>query len=195
MTGWRFIDSGPCPASYNMAVDEAVACFVREGQSPPTLRLYECICPSVTIGCFQKIDSVDMAYCTERDIPIVRRPTGGRAILHNQELTYSFSAGTANGLFSHGLRDSYKKISAAFCSALSSLGLYPEANIAREMSGEDRASKNPLCFHAASFGEITLHNKKVIGSAQKRWNGALLQQGSIPYIIDWDILKKVFGLD
>lgn len=195
MITWRFIDSGACTASYNMAVDEAIAASVREGKSPATLRLYEWTSPSVSIGCFQKINSVNIVYCTENGIPVVRRLTGGRAILHNQELTYSFSAITTNGFFSNGLRDSYKKISDAFCSAISMIGLPSEAKMARERNHGILDSKNPLCFHSASFGEITLDNKKIIGSAQKRWKDGLLQQGSIPCIIDEEAIKKVFDLD
>lgn len=189
------IDSGPCSAYYNMAVDEAVVCSVREGKSPPTLRLYEWIRPSVTIGCFQKIDDVNVTHCLEQGIPVTRRLTGGRAILHDRELTYSFSAGTVHGYFSYGLRDSYKKISSALCAAFASIGFRPEANVTKGITREDRESKNPLCFHSASFGELTFNNRKIVGSAQKRWHDALLQQGSIPYTIDADLLRAVFYLD
>jgi len=110
---WRFIDTGPCSAAYNMALDEAIAIVVRKDNAPPTLRLYGWDMLSVSIGCFQKISDVDIAYCIEKHIPVVRRPTGGRAILHSNEITYSFSVKTTHRLFSKGLLDSYKKISIA----------------------------------------------------------------------------------
>jgi len=97
---WRFIDSGNCEASFNMAIDEAIAISVRKGDVPPTLRLYGWDVPSVSIGCFQKIRDINVEYCGEKNIPIVRRPTGGRAILHYQDITYSFSTKTDFGLFS-----------------------------------------------------------------------------------------------
>lgn len=187
---WRLINSKQGRASYNMALDEAIAVSVRKGNSPPTLRLYSWDRPSVTLGCFQKIGEIDTEYCLNADIPVVRRPTGGRALLHNKELTYSFSVKTDNYLFSKGLFDSYKKISAAFYLALSKLGLSPEAKLIRGT----RQAKSPLCFQSASYGEITIDSRKVIGSAQKRWTDGLLQQGSIPYLIDEAEVLKIFRL-
>lgn len=101
MTTWRLIDSGPCDASYNMALDEAIAVFVRRGRSCPALRLYGWETPSVSLGSFQKLDDIDEEYCSHENIPVVRRPTGGRAVLHGDELTYSFSSKN-EGRFSRG---------------------------------------------------------------------------------------------
>ena len=187
---WRLINSGSGSASYNMALDEAIAISVRKGASPPALRLYSWDRPSVTLGCFQKIRDIDSDYCRNVSIPVVRRPTGGKAILHNKELTYSFSVKTDNALFSKGLFDSYKKISAAFYLALSKLGLSPESKLVRET----HRSKSPLCFQSTSYGEITINSKKAIGSAQKRWTDGLLQQGSIPYLNDKPTALRVFRL-
>lgn len=195
--GWRFIDTGPCKAAYNMALDEAIATAVRKDHAPPTLRLYGWNTPSVSIGCFQKINDIDSDYCIEKHIPLVRRPTGGRAILHSNEITYSFSVKTTSGIFSKGLLDSYKKMSKAFCLAFSKIGLTPEVKLLKETRHTSlitRHSRSPLCFQLASYGEITIHDKKVIGSAQKRWTDGLLQQGSIPCVIDNDEMAKVFRL-
>ncbi|MFH0933180.1 MAG: biotin/lipoate A/B protein ligase family protein [Nitrospirota bacterium] len=187
---WRFIDTGPCRASYNMAMDEAIATVVKKGNSPPTLRLYEWDIPSVSIGYFQRMRDINIDHCRERGIPIVRRPTGGRAILHDHEITYSFSVKTEYGLFSKGLLDSYKKISKAFSCAFSKIGLASELKLQRE----PHRNRSPLCFQSTSYGEITINSKKVIGSAQKRWPDGLLQQGSIPFTIDEDEIAKVFRL-
>lgn len=187
---WRFIDTGACRASYNMAMDKAIATAVKRGNSPPTLRLYEWDIPSVSIGYFQRMSDINIDYCRERSIPIVRRPTGGRAILHNHEITYSFSVKTEYGAFSKGLLDSYKKISRAFGLALSKIGLASELKLQKE----PHRNRSPLCFQSTSYGEITINSKKVIGSAQKRWTDGLLQQGSIPFIIDEDEIAKVFRL-
>lgn len=192
---WRLIDTGPCSAAYNMAFDETIAVTVRKDNAPPTLRLYGWNIPSVSIGCFQKISDVDIGYCIEKNIPIVRRPTGGRAILHNSEITYSFCVKTTSGLFSKGLLDSYKKISAAFGLALSKIGISPELKLLRETqrpSPSIHHSRSPLCFKSISYGEISIGSKKIIGSAQKRWTDGLLQQGSIPLIIDKNALSKIF---
>lgn len=194
---WRFINSGRCSASYNMAMDEAVAIYVRKGESAPTLRLYSWDKPSVSLGCFQKIRDINIEYCKNANIPVIRRSTGGRAILHNNELTYSFSIKTDNDLFSKGIFDSYKKISNAMNLALVRLGLSPESKLVRGIrhsSLNAHHSKSPLCFQSTSYGEITVNGKKVIGSAQKRWQDGLLQQGAIPYHIDESAMQKIFNI-
>ena len=193
---WRFIDSGPCGASYNMALDEAVAGAVRADNARATLRFYEWDAPSVSIGCFQKIRDIDTEYCRQCKIPFVRRPTGGRAILHGDEITYSFSVKTNDGLFSRGLLDSYKKISAAFEKAFLKIGLAPELKLLkdnRHTVSEDMR-KSPLCFQSVSYGEISVMSGKIIGSAQKRWPDGLLQQGSIPFSPDREKTGRVFGI-
>jgi len=195
MTEWRFIDSGPCSAFLNMAIDETIAQQVREGKAPPTLRVYEWAIPSVSIGCFQRVASVDLGYCEKKGIPVVRRITGGRGILHSHELTYGFAAPTTHGPFSKGLLDSYRKISDALCRSISMLGLSPEQKAVSDRSGGTDRARNPLCFSSASFAEITLRGRKVVGSAQKRWGDGLLQQGSIPYSIDEEAIKRVFTID
>ena len=180
-----------------MALDEAIASLVRKEDMPPALRLYGWDIPSVSIGCFQRISDVDISYCTENKIPIVRRPTGGRAIFHTQEITYSFSVKTKSGLFSKGLLDSYKKISTALGLALSKTGFTPELKFLRETARSlpsDYSSKSPLCFKSISYGEVSLNNNKIIGSAQKRWPDGLLQQGSIPLTIDNEEISRIFRI-
>jgi lipoate-protein ligase A len=192
---WRFIDTGPCSAAYNMSLDEAIAVAVRQNTSPPTLRTYGWSVNSVSIGCFQRISDINIDYCLNNHIPIVRRPTGGRAIFHADEMTYSFSAKTTSGLFSKGLLDSYKKISTAIGLALRKVDLSPELKLMRETKHSLSASdgqKNPLCFRSISFGEIAIRGKKIVGSAQKRWPDGLLQQGSIPFLFDRNEITEIF---
>ena len=192
---WRFIDTGSCGAAYNMALDEAIAIAVRQNLYPPTLRIYRWNRPSLSIGYFQKSGEVDARYCRDKDIPIVRRPTGGRAVLHNDEITYSFSVKTQTGLFSRGLLDSYNKISTALVLALSKAGLCAESRIQKpnlKSKIQNSNPHNPLCFESISYGEVSVNNTKVIGSAQKRWADGLLQQGSIPFTINEDDILKLF---
>lgn len=190
---WRLIESGPCDASFNMALDEAIALSVRNKGLPPTLRLYGWDRPSVSLGCFQKVTDIDRAYCDSRGIPVVRRPTGGRAILHGDELTYSFSVRTDTPPFSKGLLDSYGRIGAALGLALGRIGLQAEAKAEREKGSVLAGSA--LCFRSASYGEILVAGRKVVGSAQKRWDNGLLQQGSLPYGFDPEEMGRVFGKD
>ena len=189
MTSWRLIDSGPCDAPYNMALDEAIAAAVRNGHSPPTLRFYGWCQPSVSLGAFQKITDIDTGYCAANDVQVVRRPTGGRGILHGEELTYSFSAKN-EGLFSQGLLDAYRKISAAFSLGLQRLGL--SVKMENRRGRRSNLERSPLCFQSTSYGEITINGKKLIGSAQKRWGDGFLQQGSMPYTVDFTALAAVF---
>jgi lipoate-protein ligase A len=184
---WRLIDSGPAEACFNMALDEALAlCSER-----PVFRLYGWERPAVSIGCFQKAEELDLDYLSDAGIPMVRRITGGRGILHGHEVTYSFSA-PASGVFSGGLRHCYTLLGEAFARVFSSLGLAPETSRTKKPSGRTRS---PLCFQSASLGEIKLGGRKVVGSAQKRWPGRFMQQGSIPLAIDYEGLSKIFMVD
>ncbi|MFA5353617.1 MAG: lipoate--protein ligase family protein [Thermodesulfovibrionales bacterium] len=189
MKAWRFIDSGSSSASYNMALDEAISLAVRDGSAPPTLRIYGWDRQSVSIGHFQKPETVNLAYCEAHEIPVVRRPTGGRGILHGDELTYSFTARN-EGLFSQGLLDTYLLIGSALKRAMEMEGIPITMKLERE-SGRNLV-RSPLCFKSQSFGEIGIGGRKLVGSAQKRWREGFLQQGSIPYSIDYERLPLVF---
>jgi lipoate-protein ligase A len=189
-TAWRLIVSGRCSASFNMALDEAVATVVRKGMARPTLRLYGWVRPSVSIGCFQKAADVSLDYCAEARIPVVRRPTGGRAILHDDELTYAFSAPLGIAPFSKGLMESYRALGSAIRLALQRLKIDAEWKAERE-KGTVLAG-TPSCFKSVSYGEILVNGRKAVGSAQKRWDDGLLQQGSMPYTYDEDRLAGVF---
>jgi lipoate-protein ligase A len=178
MNFMRLISQGAEHAYVNMALDEAISEAVRQKLSPPTLRLYCWDRPSLSLGCFQKIADIDMAYCDKKGYPVVRRQTGGRAILHDAELTYSISASSDSPLFGGSLRENYS--------------LKAESSKSRERNINH---KNPACFRAVSFGEITMEGKKVIGSAQKRYKDGFLQQGSILLSVDAPELSYVLRLN
>jgi lipoate-protein ligase A len=181
---WRLIDSGSSPAWRNMALDEALALEAER----PVLRFYGWSAPSVSIGCFQSAEEVDLGAVADEGMHLVRRITGGRGILHARELTYSFSAPNA-GVFSGGLRQSYMALGEAFARAFEALGLEPETSGPERTSSRDRS---PLCFESASLGEIKLGGRKIVGSAQKRWPERFMQQGSVPFAIDFSALARVF---
>ncbi len=188
---WRLILDGPCDAFMNMAIDEAISEFVRKGDSPPTLRFYQWERPSITIGYFQRLKAeVEVDYCSINGYPVVRRPTGGRAVLHNDELTYSLSS-QMRPPFSDGLLQSYNAIARAFLDGLRNLGL--DARISsRRQNG--RLLRNPSCFQSVSYGEITIDGEKLIGSAQKRWGDGVLQQGSILLSLDTSEICRVLRI-
>jgi lipoyl(octanoyl) transferase len=187
---WRLIDSGPCPASFNMALDEAIAMSVRNGSAPPALRIYGWAAPSITLGAFQKTDNINVAYCADMQISVVRRLTGGRAVLHGDELTCCFSARNDSG-FSGRLMDVYMKIGAAFHLCFERLGL--ACSINGSIKKDSVTIGSPLCFESTSTGEISHAGHKLIGSAQKRWNDAFMQQGSIPFSVDVRTLAEILG--
>ncbi|GBE03519.1 MAG TPA: lipoate--protein ligase family protein [Nitrospirae bacterium] len=171
-------------AFFNMAVDEAISEAVRQELSPPTLRLYKWNRPSLSIGHFQKISEVNIDYCDRMDYPVVRRLTGGRAVLHDIELTYSFSARTDSQPFSTNLHENYSVICNAILLGLNTCGIKADISFKRKMNSGQR---NPACFKAVSYGEITIDGKKVIGSAQKRYSKGFMQHGSI--LLDFDAEK------
>lgn len=173
-----------------MALDEAIAMAVRQEGMPPTLRLYSWEGPAVSIGCFQRFCEVDSGRCETEGISVVRRPTGGRGVLHGEELTYSLSVGAEEGAFSgSGLLESYRMLASVFSGAFAALGLPTETRLAGKPAP---ASKSPLCFASTSYGEITVAGLKVVGSAQKRWRDGFLQQGSMPFSYDGEAARRVF---
>lgn len=175
-----------------MALDEAISICVREGISLPTLRIYSWKIPSVTLGYFQKISDIDYEYCKNNDIPIIRRPTGGRAIFHDKDITYSINVNKDSEIFSFNLFESYKKIANAFYHAflISNIDVEIESKTKKNSTG-----KSSHCFQAISYAEITCKGYKIIGSAQKRWLNGFLQQGCIPFFIDKERLKRIFRLN
>jgi lipoate-protein ligase A len=172
-----------------MALDEAISEAVRRGLSPPTLRIYQWEYPSISIGHFQRASDINMDYCSQKGYPLVRRPTGGRAILHNDEITYSLSTRFDSNIFKGSLHEDYSIISNAILSALKLCGI--DARISHLK--RQRRQRSPACFKSVSYGEITVEGKKLTGNAQKRYADGFLQQGSIPISIDRLELKQLFN--
>jgi lipoate-protein ligase A len=160
-----------------MAVDEAIARGVAQHLAPPTLRFYAWAPPSVSLGRNQPAGAVDAARCAERGYDIVRRPTGGRAILHTDELTYSVAAAANHSLVSGMVLDAYLRISNGLVEGLHRLGIPAE-----EAPGTTRtaADVSAACFEVPSAYEILAHGRKLLGSAQSRRSDVVLQHGSLP---------------
>ena len=183
---WRLIEDGPVDGKLNMAIDRAILTACERGQAPATLRLYGWEKPTLSIGYSQnKLRDVDTVQCERRNIPIVRRFTGGRALLHQYELTYSLVAPIPHPRFPGNLAGAFGAVSKAVIFSLE------KADVPRpEISGKDKRSlgngnkRSPACFSTPNHWEITVKGKKLAGSAQRRLNGAFLQHGSI--LLDWD---------
>lgn len=179
MTEWRLIDSGAAPGPWNLALDEAIFEAVRAGASPPTLRLYRWSAPALSIGYAQDRErDVDRAACRARGIEVLRRVTGGRAVLHDAEVTYSVSVPAGVPGFGDGIDEANRRVAAGLVAGLRLLGL----GAAVADPGERRPARSPrqpACFAAAARHEITIEGRKLVGSAQRREAGAFLQHGSI----------------
>lgn len=161
-----------------MAVDEAIAIAFSEGKVPPTLRLYRWSVPSVSIGSFQKWEPEWTDLAERGALRFVRRITGGRALLHDRELTYSVVAGTHDPLFSDGIKGTFYAIAGGFLAGMKSLRVAADI-YAPPRSQRLERSASPLCFASTSWYEITAQGKKLIGSAQRRWVRHFLQHGSL----------------
>src|SRR2546423_2178637 len=174
--GWRLLVDAPAVGAWNMAVDEVLLDGVAAGTTPPTIRFYGWTPPCLSLGYFQPFDVVDVDGCRALGVDVVRRPTGGRAILHDRELTYSVALPASVLGQGGGVLPSYYPLSLALQDGLRRLGV--PATLAPE-SASSSAAHGPVCFDRPSAHEILLRGRKLVGSAQMRRGGGLLQHGSI----------------
>ncbi len=190
-TDWRLLRHGPATGAENMAVDEAIGRAVAERRAPPTLRFYAWAPPCVSVGRHQSLLAVDTTACAARGYQIVRRPTGGRAILHTDELTYSIVAPPDHPLMAGLVLDSYLRLSHGLMAGLRRLGIE-----AQEAPGANRAGPDvsAACFEVPSAYEIIAGGRKLLGSAQARRVSHVLQHGSLPLTGDLTRLVDCLAL-
>lgn len=192
-TTWRLIvDAAPRSGAANMAVDQAVAEACAADDSPPTIRFYRWSPPAVSLGRMQPIGDVNEARIVELGYEIVRRPTGGRAILHTDEFTYSVAASMNHPVMRGGVMDAYLRISNALLAGLQRLGVQADKAPGDVRVGSDVSA---VCFEVPSAYEITAGARKLMGSAQSRRAGYVLQHGSLPLVGDITRLVDVLNLD
>lgn len=165
-----------------MAVDEAILESTVNGDSPPTLRLYSWQPFALSLGRTQKFNEVDTSALAEHGWDVVRRPTGGKAILHADELTYSVCAAQDDPHVSDNVLKSYRLLARGLLQGLELAGIPADSQPNAEKS-LDRLT-NPVCFQYPSDYEITFGGKKLIGSAQARLSNGVLQHGAIPLFGD-----------
>lgn len=173
---WRLIVDPAQNGPHNMAVDEAILEAVGRGEALPTLRLYRWRVGCLSLGYAQPVTDADLKRIAAHGWEIVRRMTGGRAILHVDELTYSVTLPESHPLAAGSIVESYRRLSMALLDALNRLGLDANADRRAERIG----SNGPICFEVPSDYEITANGKKLIGSAQVRKQNAVLQHGAFP---------------
>ncbi len=171
----RVIMDGAMSGKENMALDEALL-----AAGEPVLRFYQWHPPCVSIGFFQNPErDIDLEYLRREGIDLVRRPTGGRAVLHEDELTYAVVM--PDSFLPRGVVPTYRVIAGVFLDVLRELGL------TCELKGPDgRPDRNAGCFASTSAYEICCQGKKILGSAQVRRNGAVLQHGSLLLSVNYE---------
>ena len=174
----RIRESDFSAGARNMAVDSAIAGAVGAGRQPATLRLYGWNPYCLSLGYGQRIREADTEALRRNGWDLVRRPTGGKAILHGDELTYSLCLPLDHPLASGDIVASYRRISTLLLRALEALGLSATAEATDASAG--RARSGPVCFAQPSHYEILVDGRKLIGSAQLRRKGVMLQHGTIP---------------
>ncbi len=172
---YRFLNTRVHDAALNMAIDESIMTHHLRGEVPPTLRVFRWSMPSISLGRFQSIErEIVSARCQELGVALVRRPTGGRAVYHRDEFTYSIVLSKRFGVPS-GIVASYAFLAQGLLSALAFLGVQAALS-------DGRVSKNPsaACFASSTQADLTSYGFKLIGSAQVWKEDTLLQQGSLP---------------
>jgi lipoate-protein ligase A len=174
---WRLIVDGQADGATNMAVDEAILSAAINGLVPPTLRFYAWSPPCLSLGRNQPLTDVDQVACRAAGIDVVRRPTGGRAILHTDELTYSVVLPQSDPRAQGDVVQSYRQLSKGLLAGFRRLGAVTT------QSQEHRAQTTEItavCFETPSAYEITAGGQKLVGSAQWRARGGVLQHGTLP---------------
>jgi lipoyl(octanoyl) transferase len=182
---WRLLEIegnslGAHSGALNMAVDEAILADVEAGLSPPTFRLYGWSPPCISMGHSQKIgQELDLNQVRERGYDIVVRPTGGRAVLHIQELTYSIIAHQGSETWCATQESSYKIISQAIAQALMGAGMGITLDRGYPVEKPQALRAMTPCFSSTARSEVVFGERKVVGSAQRRLRNSFLQHGSI----------------
>lgn len=191
MEKWRYLVTPPMSPEMNMAIDEAILSLHSQGKVPPTVRFYTWNPATLSIGYFQKMEKeINIEEVKRRGLGLVRRPTGGRAVLHDAELTYSVIVSEDHPQMPKSVTEAYKVISMGLLHGFQKLGL--QAEMVSLASEEEKAKYNSpgssACFDSPSWYELVVEGKKVAGSAQTRQKGVILQHGSILLDMDVDLL-------
>ena len=195
---WELIVDSARDGSINMAIDAALLDEIDKSAEPRTVvRFYTWLRPTISLGRNQKIEkAVDVEYCRANGIDIVHRPTGGRAVLHDDELTYAVISNDSSA-FGDTIYGNYKRVSEALCLGYNNLGvpavLAPDTR-KPEMPAMFTRGGDPPCFVSPSRYELMVGGRKIVGSAQRRVRASFLQHGSMPITCDREALARATGL-
>lgn len=171
MAAWRWITTWGASPDFNMGLDEAL---LSTPGTPPTVRFYTWKPETLSLGYFQRFDDVPAAREARA---VVRRITGGGAIFHARELTFSISADLSLDLYAAGVRESYARVHRAIAAALAQFGV--EATARGDTSAISDRADTGMCFHHSTDLDLVWGSRKGVGSAQRRRQGRVLHHGSI----------------
>jgi lipoyl(octanoyl) transferase len=188
---WSLILDEALDGAENMAIDAGLLTEVENSPDPKTfVRLYRWRRPTVSLGRNQTIeDAVDRTFCAEKGIDVVHRPTGGRAVLHDDELTYAVASNDTS-CFGDTIYANYKSVSEALCSGFNHLGVPAILAPETRKAATDHSEGDPPCFISPSRYELTVRGRKIVGSAQRRLRRGFLQHGSMPIACDREMLAR-----
>ncbi|WP_412097975.1 biotin/lipoate A/B protein ligase family protein [Halobacillus litoralis] len=182
METWYYVDSGHCTPAMNMALDEALMNWHRQGSIPPVLRFYGWEPAGLSVGYFQKVKGkIDLEGVKEHGYQLVRRQTGGRAVLHDKELTYSVIVSEEHEAMPPSVKEAYLVISRGLLEGFRELDIAADFAVPE---GKLDTTDSAVCFEEPSWYELIVDGKKAAGSAQTRKKGIILQHGSIPIDVD-----------
>jgi len=175
------------PGDFNMALDFSMANMVGSGMLPPCVRVYGWSRATLSIGRVQGLSGLNSDFIVENRIPVVRRPTGGRAVLHDDEITYAFALRRNIDWVKRGTLQTYKVIASILLSTLKRLGV-----VGADLERLRNRGNLQACYGAPSLYEISVDGRKLVGSAQYRGEHHVLQHGSIPYTLDLETYSRCF---
>ena len=185
---WRLLLDGPAAGTWNMGVDEALLASAAEG-GVPTLRLYAWHGPWLSLGYGQRVAEERLAACAGAGVGVVRRATGGLAVLHGADLTYAVAA--PEMLLPTGLRPTYEILAAALLAGLRALGIDAQRSAAAAAGAGPGGFD---CFAEPAADELCVGGRKLVGSAQRRGGGGVLQHGSLRLAPDPGPARRASGL-
>ncbi|MFH0796505.1 MAG: lipoate--protein ligase family protein [Candidatus Omnitrophota bacterium] len=186
---WRVIDTAGNTGRWNMEFDLKLLSELETENIPPTLRFYRWEPPAVSLGATQKPEEeINLDFCHKNGIDVVRRPSGGGAIFHQDEITYSFVARTSDHKTFNDLLTSYYTIIEGLKKGLEKIGVHAEIRGGKSCGPE----RYLPCFALSSRHDLVVGNKKIIGSAQRRKRKMFLQHGSIPFSYEPALISRIF---
>ncbi|WP_062107149.1 lipoate--protein ligase family protein [Bacillus niameyensis] len=187
---WGLLHTGHQDAAVNMALDECLLLWHSARKIPPVLRFYGWSKPTLSIGHFQKERTIDFEGIERHNCQFVRRLTGGSAVLHDDELTYSLVVSEEKPYIDDSIRKAYHTLAQGIFAGFKELGIDAQFSMPEEHFTKERSA---VCFERPSDYEMLIDGKKISGHAQTRKMGVLLQHGSLPFTIDKHMLFDLFA--